>query len=371
MALGGQTTNATGARNMGSAWVIRAGRTGERETWALQHGVSGGGWKEVADLTDCTTKERIAAAVHTAFPNEKPGMLNNALGQLLALRTRIVPGDLLVMPMKTTRQIAFGRVTGGYLYRADEPDTDKRHVVPVEWQRTDLPRASVKQDLLFTLGSSLSIFAPTKNNAVARLEHLLATGVDQGHAAALGGRTATTSTASPADTGAETDVDSPELTANIEEVAADQITARVAEEFAGHGLATLITAILSAEGYHCTQSPPGPDGGIDIAAGRGPLGLDSPRVLAQVKSGGQIGSPVVSQLHGVMATHGAEQGLLVAWGGLSKQAREALRNQRMRVRVWEASEVVDAVLRTYDRLPESIRTQLPLKRVWMLSDGRL
>jgi restriction system protein len=354
---------------MSSAWVIRAGRIGEREGWALQNGVSGGGWKEVADLTNCTRKEKIAAAVRTAFPNEKPGMLNNALGQLMALRTRIAPGDLLVMPMKTTKQIAFGRVTGGYTYRADEADTDKRHVVTVAWQRTDLPRAAVKQDLLFTLGSSLSIFAPTKNHAVARLEHLLATGTDPGRAAASPGAAVGIASASLADTGAETDVDTPELTANIEEVAADQITARIAEEFAGHGLATLVTAILSVEGYHCTQSPPGPDGGIDIAAGRGPLGLDSPRLLAQVKSGGQIGSPVVSQLHGVMATHGAEQGLLVAWGGLSKQARDTLRNQRMRVRVWESSDVVDAVLRTYDRLPESIRTQVPLKRVWMLSDA--
>jgi restriction system protein len=43
----------------------------------------------------------------------------------------------------------------------------------------------------------------------------------------------------------------------------------------------------------------------------------------------------------------------------------------MRVRVWEASDVVDAVLRNYDRLPEDIRSQIPLKRVWMLTDGGL
>ncbi|MEV4664541.1 restriction endonuclease [Micromonospora echinofusca] len=34
----------------------------------------------------------------------------------------------------------------------------------------------------------------------------------------------------------------------------------------------------------------------------------------------QIGAPIVTQLHGVMTTHGAEQGLLVAWGGLKKPA---------------------------------------------------
>jgi restriction system protein len=64
--------------------------------------------------------------------------------------------------------------------------------------------------------------------------------------------------------------------------------ARIAEEFTGHGLATLVSAILTAEGSYRDQSAPGPDGGIDITAGRGPFGLDSPRLLAQVKSGVQI-----------------------------------------------------------------------------------
>jgi hypothetical protein len=214
----------------------------------------------------------------------------------------------------------------------------------------------------------MSIFAPTKNNAVARLEHLLQYGTDPGNAKLIGVTPKAAAAGSPGGTTVQADVDEPELAADIEQVALDQITARIAEEFAGHGLATLVTAILSAEGFQCQQAPPGPDGGIDITAGRGPLGLDTPRLLAQVKSGAQIGSPVVTQLHGLMTTHGAEQGLLVAWGGLSKPARDALRNQHLRVRVWEAADVVEAVLRTYDRLPEGIRTQLPLRRVWMLSD---
>jgi restriction system protein len=37
--------------------------------------------------------------------------------------------------------------------------------------------------------------------------------------------------------------------------------------------------------------------------------------------------------------------------------------------VWQAADVVNAVLRTYDRLPEDIRARLTLRRVWMLSDG--
>ncbi|NMM17242.1 MAG: restriction endonuclease [Cellulomonas sp.] len=352
------------------AWVNRAGRFGERDQWALDKGFSGGGWREVPELSRCTSREEVASVVRSAFPGASDGKVNNFTGQLWALRSRINPGDLLVMPLKTTKQIAIGRVTSGYEYRADEPDPDKRHVVRVDWKRTDLPRTNVKQDLLFTLGSAMSIFAPSKNNAVARLEQLLLHGVDPGAAALAAKPVYAQSTAEPASVAADAaDVDEPELAADIEQVAMDRITLRIAEDFAGHALATLVTAILSADGFVCTQAPPGPDGGIDISAGRGPLGLDTPRLLVQVKSGAQIGSPVVTQLHGVMTTHGADQGLLVAWGGLSKPARDSLRNQQLRVRIWEAPDVVDAVLRTYDRLPEEIRTTLPLRRVWMLADG--
>ncbi len=213
----------------------------------------------------------------------------------------------------------------------------------------------------------MSIFAPSKNNAVARLEHILLAGSDPGSKGVAGTSSGGTS---PVSTAAVSNVDEPELTADIEEVARDQITSRIAEEFAGHGLATLVAAVLTAEGLLCAQAPPGPDGGIDITAGRGPLGLDTPRILAQVKSGdGQVGAPVVTQLHGVMTTYGADQGLLVAWGGLSKPARDALKNQHLRVRVWEAADVVGAVLRNYDGLPDDIREKLPLRRVWMLSDA--
>ncbi|MEU0559891.1 restriction endonuclease [Dactylosporangium sp. NPDC006015] len=356
---------------MAMAWVIRSGRHGERDQWALDNSVSGGGWRELPDLNPYTTREDVAKIVGTSWPAATAGRQNNYTGQLWALRSRIKQGDLLVMPLKTTKQIALGRITSGYEYLADEAEPDRRHVVRVDWTRTDLPRSAVKQDLLFTLGSAMSIFAPSKNNAVARLEHLLRFGTDPGNAA-LTGVTPKGAALSPAtDVAGQTDVDEPELAADIEEVALDQITARIAEEFAGHDLATLVTAILTAEGFLCTQSPPGPDGGVDITAGRGPLGLDSPRLLAQVKSGSQIGSPVVTQLHGVMTTHGADQGLLVAWGGLTKPARDALKNQHLRVRVWEASDVVDAVLRIYDRLPEAVRARLPLRRVWMLADGGL
>lgn len=44
---------------MTQAWLIRAGRSGEREHWALRNGLSGGGFIEVGDLTHAGTREDV------------------------------------------------------------------------------------------------------------------------------------------------------------------------------------------------------------------------------------------------------------------------------------------------------------------------
>ncbi len=154
---------------------------------------------------------------------------------------------------------------------------------------------------------------------------------------------------------------------DLERAALDRIQAFIAGRFAGHGLARLVGAVLEAEGFRCQVADPGPDGGIDVFAGRGPLGLDSPRLIVQVKSSPTpVDVKVVRELHGVLSTHGAEQALLVAWGGVNKAAKQELRNQFFKVRVWSADELLAALMRTYPVLSEDLRAELPLKQIWSL-----
>ena len=345
---------------MTAAWVVRAGKYGERAQWVLANGRAGTGWQEVPDLTACDSRKEVAVVVAAAFPDLNAVQQAGYTGQLWALRGRIQVGDLMVLPVRATKEIAIGRVIGGYEYLSDEAP-DRRHTVQVDWQTKDLPRSAVKQDLLYTLGSALTIFAPSKGHAVERLEALLTSGEDPG-AVGFG------PTPKPGkETFDEDAVDEPELHADVEEVARDQITTRIAEEFAGHDLAALVTALLEVEGFTCTMSPPGADQGIDVVAGRGLLGMDAPRVIVQVKSGSGVGESVVRDLLGVVSTQNADQGLLIAWGGLTGPARAAVRHQQFKIRAWTSEDVVDAVLRLYERLPEEMRTRLPLQRVWMLA----
>lgn len=343
------------------AWVVRAGKYGERDPWVLANGRAGTGWAEVPDLTACSSREDVTAVVAQVYAGESAPTQAAAAGQLWAMRGRIKPGDLLVLPVKTTKQIAIGVVSAGYEYLRDEA-SDRRHVISVDWKVTDLSRAVVKQDLLYTLGSALTIFAPTRNHAVKRLVALMETGSDPGAVPFGHAPKIPAMDPSPDDT-----VDEPELDVDIEETALNQITTKIAEEFTGHDLAHLVTAVLDAEGFVCTVSPPGADHGIDIVAGRGLLGMDSPKVIVQVKSESGVGEGVVRDLVGVVHSQNADQGLLVAWGGLTSSARDAVKQQRFLVKAWTSQDVVDAVLRTYDRLPEDIRARLPLRRVWMLA----
>jgi restriction system protein len=94
------------------AWVIRSGRNGERDAWALQSGCSGGGWLGVPDLTPCQSREQVAQIVAQTFKAATEAAIANFAGQLWAQRGRIAVGDLMVMPIKTAEQIALGAADG-------------------------------------------------------------------------------------------------------------------------------------------------------------------------------------------------------------------------------------------------------------------
>jgi len=159
----------------------------------------------------------------------------------------------------------------------------------------------------------------------------------------------------------------PELQINIEEFSRDQISDTISRHFSGHRLAHLTAAVLQAQGYKLRISPEGPDGGVDIIAGRGPLGFESPRLVVQVKSGASpVGVKVLRELSGVMDAFGAESGLIVAWGGFQGQVEKEAARQFFKIRLWDADNLVQMVQENYDSLPEDIQTDLPLKRIWIL-----
>lgn len=359
-------TTSPPAKQAPAAWVIRAGRYGEREQWCLSDAWAGGGWSEVPDLSAVTSRTALANIVDVTYPDDKPAMRSNATGQLSRMRLEIKVGDLIAMPLKHSAQIALGVVVSGYQYRTDD-DPAKRHVLHVDWRRPDLPRTAVKQDLLHSLGGAMTTFGVTRHDGARRLWHLLEKGSDPGSQGSIGVPGTTKPSVGAGDNDGSTGEEEAEAAFDLERYARDQIARWIAENFAGHHLQDLVAAVLTAHGYVVETPAKGADGGVDLHAGRGPLGLDSPRIIGQVKSEPTpVGGPVVQQLQGAMSAHGADQGLLVALGGLTPPARQSLAHQKFSIRVWDSDDLIKAVLDVYGQLPEEIRSELPLRQIWSL-----
>lgn len=337
--------------------MIRSGRRGEAEQMALDDGMSIIGFNEVADLSETEEREAVERLVRRAYPEASDSKIWNVTGQLYAFACRIREGDLVAMPLKTRPQVALGRIEGPYRHRPDLPAGS--HARRVVWIRPDVPRTQFGQDLLYSLGAFMTVCQIRRNDAEARVKAILEGNADPGIRTAKSG--------SGARSANEVGEDESSSVADVEQMATDQILSHIEVQLKGHEMARLVEAILCAQGFVTTLSPAGPDGGVDVLAGRGPLGLDGPRICAQVKSSqSPVGVSVLRELQGSMSTFKADQGLLVSWGGFTSEAHREAHQHHFSVRLWAASDLLAALGDNYERLPEDLRTDLPLKRIWAL-----
>ena len=330
-------------------WLVRAGRRGEQEQKALDEGLVTIAWNELPDLKGIESRDALAELYREKNPDHSPRQVGMQVGQVWAFRARISEGDLVVLPLHIQSAIAIGKVTGPYKYRTDL-GSDVLHTRPVEWLRTDTPRTSFDGDLLLSFGAYMTVCQVRRNNAEGRIM------------AVLSGKIAKRLEEEEV----ELD-DEGEETFDIEQAARDQILEYIQRRFSGHQLANLVDAVLQAEGYLTRVSPPGPDGGVDILAGSGPMGFSEPRMCVQVKSSsGPSDVTVLRGLQGILQNFRAGQGLLVAWGGFNQAVLKEARQSFFQIRLWDSGDLVKAIFKNYDRLPDQLQAELPLKRIWAL-----
>ena len=332
-------------------YLVRAGRNGEDEDYALENNVAIVGFRDVPTLEGASDFDGVLELVNNAYPDIKSRAAGNFTGQLWAFAIAIQAGDIVVLPRKRTSQIAIGRVTGPYRY--GKANAELRHTRPVQWMRSDVPRTTFAQDLLYSFGAFMTVCNISRNDAARRV------------AAVLDGKPDPGPSVLPKKLVPPTPTD--ESVPDLSQMAHDQIVAQIQSRFTGHAMAGLVNAVLQSDGWKTAVSAPGPDGGVDILAGRGSLGLDGPRLCVQVKSQNTPADVTVYRtLQGTMQSFKAEQGWLVCWGGFNKTVLQESKQSHFMVRLWDSSDLVGAIYRNYERLPAEIQAELPLKRVWTL-----
>lgn len=160
-------------------WLVRAGRAGEQEDFALANGCAVIGWSRMDDLSAVESRDELFEELRIRDPDASDRRLTNHVAQLWAFSRRIEPGDVAVLPSKQRRTVAVGIVTGPYRYEPEHP-SGARHVRPVDWASVDVPRDAIGQDLLWSLGASMTVCEISRNAAAERFAAVLATGRDPG-----------------------------------------------------------------------------------------------------------------------------------------------------------------------------------------------
>jgi restriction system protein len=335
-------------------WIVRAGSNGERELDAITQGKLMLGFGEVGDLSLLKSREEIAKAVQSAMPGAGENKVRNFAAQLNQFANTIAIGDLVVLPRKVTSGVAIGEIAGHYAF---DPDGLSHHTRAIKWLNEAVPRETFAQDLRHSFGAFMTVCEVKRNEALARVQGVLATGADPGPLLGKQGKM-------PVKASLE-EVDAEDVEVDIEDLASQQIVSLIKAGFAGHDLAYLVAEILRMEGYITKVSPPGPDGGVDILAAGGRLGLGEDRICVQVKSGdGLAAQDVVLKLMGSMQASKAKTGLLVSIGGVNGPAQRLIDTEFFSVRLWQMPELLSALFSSYHQLSDETRAKLPLKQIW-------
>ena len=306
-----------------AVWIVRAGRNGEDEARAFSDGLAIIGFRSVGDLSGASTVDDVLVAVEAAHPEEKHKTRLAWARQLWAFRGKIQQGDVAVLPAKTAKhRLNLGVFSGDYQYK--QIDGVWRHTRAVDWKQRELARTDFSQDMLHSVGAFTTVCRITRNNAEARVAAVLERRNDPGYEEPATDTGQLNGSADHAD----------DQSLDIAQPAHDEILAEVRNEFPDHQLARLVGAILDADGWVAHVSPPGPDGGADILAARGSLGLDRPTLCVQVKAtSSKANVDVYRALRGSMTHFQAEQGLLVCWAGFTEAVIREARQHLFTVRL--------------------------------------
>ena len=312
----------------------------EDDNLFLQNSIIAIGWKEIGDLLVIgNSREAFKQRYAEIYSDKTKQHIANSAGMLYRFCHEVQVGDFIVYPSKIDRKINLGIVESPYIYepRAFEYTQQRK----VKWLK-HLPRTAFSQGALYEIGSAMSFFA-VKNYGDEFLEALNAKKVN--------------SVFQTADREEETIAATAD---DIIENTKDYILKELSKNLKGYDMEDFIADLLNAMGYRTEQSPHGGDHGIDIKAYKDEL---PPRILVQVKSqDSDIKEETVRSLRGAMRD--GDYGLFVTLSNYSKDAQKYLENTPI-IRGINGSELVDLILKYYDRLSEKYRKIIPLKMVYI------
>jgi len=328
-------------------WMVRAGQGAALIGDYLSQGIVTVGWLYNQDLSAVADRDELERRLRLEYPEQTDAQIRSGVSQVGRFLFDFKEGDQVLTYDSSKRTYHVGTVTGPYAYRPElgleAPDARHRQTRPVQWtgklMRDDLSAAARN-----TLGSIMTIFL-INDEVRAQIDLLLA-----------GGKPVEAGAAEPAD-------DMDEVRLSVAENAHEFIKDRLLK-LDWEQMQDLVAGILRAMGYKTRVSPRGPDRGRDIIASPDGLGLESPRIIVEVKhrKNEQIGANQMRSFIGGLRA--ADRGLYVSIGGFAKDAKYEADRAQVPITMLNLDDVAQLLVDNYESADTETRALVPLVRLY-------
>jgi restriction system protein len=325
---------------MTNGWMVRAGENG-RLFEDFEKGYVAIGWGDIEDMTALNTREKMNAAHEEKYSHHKPGRKHNAAAMAHKFRNELSKGDFVLTYNPASREYLIGEITGDYEYRPDAVG-DYGNIRKANWTGK-ISRDSLKSKTRNSLGSTLTLFS-LNEDVIADLKN------------ALNGRSAAVET--PDETEEAQAESRDEVINQSKEFIKDRITSLDPDQ-----MEILVAKIFKAMGFRSRVSPKGPDRGVDVFASPDGLGLQEPRIKAEVKhQSGTIGAPVLRGFIGALRS--GDKGVYISTGGFTREARYEADRANVPVTLVDIDELAMLVVDNYEDFDSEAKALVPLVKLY-------
>ncbi|HSH37480.1 MAG TPA: restriction endonuclease [Chthoniobacterales bacterium] len=326
-------------------WMIRAGQGGYLAAEFASKNVVAIGWDELGDLTELQSREKIHEQCRAAYPKDKPGKIITSVSVVHRFRNVIREGDGVVTYDPATREYLVGEITGDYQF---DPTIIAAHpnIRRVEW-RSRVSRDALPSATRNMLGSIITIFAISPEaweELQSKGQHKSETRRDK----------------------EEEKPDFAEIKRSREDEAHESLKDKLLE-LDEYQMQELLASILRAMGFKSRVSPRGPDRGVDVFASPDGLGLQEPRIKAEVKHrGGATGAQDLRSFIGGLRP--GDRALYLSTGGFSKDAKYEADRSNIPLTLIDLDTLATLVEQHYEAFDSEGRGLLPLTRIYWPSE---
>lgn len=254
---------------------------------------------------------------------------------------KIKKDDYVLTYDSTSRIYYLGQVIGDYRYdnKFDDP-----HIRNVRWLSKTVSRDLISNDTKNSLGASQTIFRITTEQCNEILN------LFEGNNVKIKDE-------------AEIIEDNIQFSNNLIENAKENLKDSI-NNLSPDDMEDLVKEILNAMGYIAERTKKGADRGVDVFASKDGLGLEDPRIFAEVKHRkGQMNSQDIRTFTGGRNVN--DKCLYISTGGFTKDARYEAERSNIPLKLVDIDDLANLLSLHYDNFSAEGKSLLPLKKVYV------